>query len=364
MEALPLSALLSQALVAVTIEIDNEAEHRMPHRTTRHGFKGGAHAPWLVSMAMWENCMKFLLDEEIPVRELVRRARAVTNFRGIGRWGYITFRPDPKDRRPKPPGADLLVRATPAGRAAQEVWADLPGIIERRWQERFGEDKVGNLRKSLGAIERQFELDLPDCLPILGYGLFSKGRRYKPRTADKTVGDLPLHITLSRVLLGFALEYEDESELLLAISADVLRVLNEKGVRLRDLPEASGVSKEAISVAMGILRKQRLAVVEADPSGGRSKVVRLTAEGRDAQDKYRKLVERIEERWRGSFGIEAIRQLRASLEKLAGDGTADHSPLFRGLEPYPDGWRAEVPKPRTLPHYPMVLHRGGFPDGS
>jgi methyltransferase (TIGR00027 family) len=31
---LPLSALLSQALVAFTIEVDNECEHRIPHRTT------------------------------------------------------------------------------------------------------------------------------------------------------------------------------------------------------------------------------------------------------------------------------------------------------------------------------------------
>ena len=35
-----------------------------------------------------------------------------------------------------------------------------------------------------------------------------------------------------------------------------------------------------------------------------------------------------------------------------------------GLQPYPDGWRAKVRAPETLPHHPMVLHRGGFPDGS
>jgi hypothetical protein len=29
-----------------------------------------------------------------------------------------------------------------------------------------------------------------------------------------------------------------------------------------------------------------------------------------------------------------------------------------------DGWRAKVRRPTTLPHYRMVLHRGGFPDGS
>lgn len=28
------------------------------------------------------------------------------------------------------------------------------------------------------------------------------------------------------------------------------------------------------------------------------------------------------------------------------------------------GWRASVRKPDTLPRYPIVLHRGGFPDGS
>ena len=37
---------------------------------------------------------------------------------------------------------------------------------------------------------------------------------------------------------------------------------------------------------------------------------------------------------------------------------------MRGLEPYPDNWRADVRPPQALPHYPMVLHRGGFPDGS
>jgi hypothetical protein len=35
-----------------------------------------------------------------------------------------------------------------------------------------------------------------------------------------------------------------------------------------------------------------------------------------------------------------------------------------GLEPYPDNWRTDVRPPQMLPHFPMVLHRGGFPDGS
>ena len=49
--------------------------------------------------------------------------------------------------------------------------------------------------------------------------------------------------------------------------------------------------------------------------------------------------------------------------------------LSLGLEPYAGGWRASAPyvtrtqaviddPVSTLPHYPMVLHRGGWPDGS
>jgi hypothetical protein len=58
---LPLSALLSHALVAFTIEFDNEFERQMPHRTTRHGSsKGGGSGPWLASMVMWLKFMRFI----------------------------------------------------------------------------------------------------------------------------------------------------------------------------------------------------------------------------------------------------------------------------------------------------------------
>ena len=43
---LPLPTLLSQPLVAYTIEFDNEAEHRMPHRTTRYNDRGCGACGW------------------------------------------------------------------------------------------------------------------------------------------------------------------------------------------------------------------------------------------------------------------------------------------------------------------------------
>ena len=366
---LPLPTLLSHALVAFTIEFDNEFERQMPHRTTNHrSTAGSAPAPWLVSLVMWSNCMRFVDEQGVPVRELERRARTTTNLAGMQRWGYIVVGPDPADRRPKPPRSAWVVRATPAGRKAQAVWRPLFGTIEKRWQERFGKGESDQLRESLWALASQFDVELPECLPILKYGLFSRAQECEVQASARREDDgglhLPLPVLLSQVLLAFAIEFERESNLSLAISANVLRVLDEKGVRVRYLPLLTGVSKEAINMAMGILRKQRDAVIEADASGSRVKVARLTAKGRKAQDAYRRLLTIIEDRWQERHGQETIRLLRESLERLVGEPTAQESPLFRGLEPYPDGWRASARSPETLPHYPVVLHRGGFPDGS
>src|SRR5208282_3153372 len=137
----------------------------------------------------------------------------------------------------------------------------------------------------------RIDVELPDCLPILGHGLFSTAADLKPRAAtgrkDSTDSGLPLSTLLSRMLLAFAIEFERESDLSLAISANVVRVLDEKGVRVRDIPLLTGVSKEAISMALGFVQKKGIALVEPDPSGSRAKIARLTSKGRAAQDAYR-----------------------------------------------------------------------------
>lgn len=323
---LPLSALLSQTLVAFTIEFDNEAERLMPHRTTNHG-STGLHGPWLVSLAMYVNCMQFVNEEGITAAELARRARTSTNLNGMQRWGYINISPDKR------------IRATPAGRVAQEIWRSLFRVIEHRWEERFGTSEIDQLRESLRALVNHIDLDLPDCLPILGYGLFS---RAPDRKRTEPVGDLPLSALLSRALLSIAIEFEHESDLSLAIAANVLRVLDDKGIRLRDLPPITGVSTESIATAMGILRKKRLVAEE-------SRIVRLTPQGVEAQSAGARLLAAIEDRWQSQSLRDALERIVSRLEIAA---------LYR------EGWRSKVRQPETLPHYPMVLHRGGFPDGS
>jgi DNA-binding MarR family transcriptional regulator len=252
------------------------------------------------------------------------------------------------------------------------VWRPLTGVIEGRWASRFGEDEIAGLRESLRAIAAQLDPALPDCLPILGYGLFSApgdGPRPIPeprpdpgsRPATQPV-PLPdgLPALLSRVLLALAIEFERDSPLSLAICADVLRVLDADGVRVRDLPSLSGVSKQAICMAMGVLGKRGLAVTGPAPDGGRWRVARLTPKGRSAQNKYREWFGAVEDRWQARFGGPAISAVREALEQLAGN----RARLLAGLEPPADGWRASLRRPATLPHYPMVLHRGGFSDGS
>ncbi len=293
---LSIAALLSQTLVAFTIELDNEFEHRMPHRTTR---QSSGYGPWLASMAMYLTCMKFVGDEGVTVSELERLARTTTNLHGMQRWGYVVVEGGPDGKRSQGPnrravarpGRDWVVRPTLKGRMAREVWGPLFDVIEERWQARFGRDEIERLREALWALLSQMDVELPECLPILGYGLFSRGpaldRRVDGRAGSDPAVPMPLPVLLARVLLVFAMEFEDESEgelgISLAIGANVLRVLNEEGVRVRDLPQLSGVSKEAISMAMGILEKKGLAVVETE-TGARAKIARLTAKGVEAQD--------------------------------------------------------------------------------
>ena len=367
-ERLPLSALLSQTLVAFTIEFDNEAEHRMPHSTTEHGATAGSvpgarYAPWLVSMAMWWNCMRFVSDDGVTVRELERLARTGTNLDGMRRWGYIRIEPDTAGARSKKPRRDAVVRPTAAGRMAQEVWRPLCGVIEQRWDERFGKDTVNRLRDALQTLVSQFDTDLPDCMPILGYGLLTKISDEKERGATGK-DRMPLAALLAKTLVAFALEFERASEVSLAICANVLRVTGDEGVRVRDLARLSGVSKEAVAMASSFLEKKGYAAVKPEFSGSKVKALVLTPKGQILRTLYRELMPAIEGRWQTRFGENAIRTLRDVLEESGAGAPAKTSRLFEGLEPYPDGWRAAVRKPETLPHFPMVLHRGGYPDGS
>src|SRR5580658_3206144 len=135
-----LSALLSQVLVAFTVEFDNELERRMGMA----GYPGAR-----LSLVVWANVMRFVGEGAISVRELARRALAPDNqmkfvLGCLERWGFVVLQPDPSSDRGVPSGtqqpgrelrvgwgsgrgirADWMVRLTSKGHTASKIWPPL-----------------------------------------------------------------------------------------------------------------------------------------------------------------------------------------------------------------------------------------------
>ena len=131
---------------------------------------------------------------------------------------------------------------------------------------------------------------LPHYLPVVGYGLSAEAPPAAAPPPPKKPPRLDLSVLLSQVLLAFTLEFERESKVSLAIAQNALRVLDEDGVRVRDLPRLTGISKEAVSMSVGFLEKRGDVLIEPDPDSARGKVVKLTAPGRRSQESSRRLV--------------------------------------------------------------------------
>ena len=312
---------------------------------------------------MWSNVLRFVRDG-IAVGELsaaagLPKARVLSAVGGLERWRYVNIGSTNAKREgfgsARAIRDEWTVRLTPAGRRAEAIWPSLFGEIERRWEERFGAEESGELRSSLG----RFDLDLPEYLPIVAAadGMVAAVSPPAVRAGEH------LSALLSQALLAYTLDFERESELSLPLSANVVRVLDEDGMLVRDLPAAGGISKEAIAMALTFLAKT--GYVELDGTSAATKRARLTPKGRAAREQARAVHAGVEKQ----LGKDAAR-LRSSLERVLEQRDA----LARGLEPPAAGWRASKPylarteavleDPTRLPHYPMVLHRGGWPDGS
>ena len=120
-------------------------------------------------------------------------------------------------------------------------------------------------------------------------------------------------------------------------------------------------------MALTFLTKAGYVAVQG--SSAPTRRARLTAKGRAVQMGLRRQHAEVERAWRARFGASDVRQLRLSLETVLThrDVSRTASPpwwLARS-KPYRERTEALVEDPRAaLPHYPMVLHRGGWPDGS
>lgn len=319
-----LSALLSQVLVAFTVEFDNEFERRM-------GEAGDPGAR--LSLVAWANLMRFVVEGMVSVRELAARALAPDGsikfqLGCLERWGFVVLQPDPSSDRPAPSAmhrqsgrelragwgsgrgirADWRVRLTARGVKACEIWPPLFGEMEQRWERRFGKSEISRLRENLQGVADQLDAELPHGLPA-GW---LETAEFLPR-ARRDGGSLPLPTLLSQLLLTFRIEFDRESPAPLYLCANTLRVLGEKPIRLSEIPRLTGGSPETTDIGWQI---KPYVIVTSDPTASRGKVVRLSPLGLRVQQAYNRLIWEIEKRWEERFGEEAIGRLRESLEGL------------------------------------------------
>ena len=323
---------LSQLLVAFTIEFDDAFESRMPHRTARGPAAGSTRGPWLVSRAMWANFLRWIPDDGLLGYESLA---AVTNLAGLQRWGYLEVEGE-------------RARLKRGGVAANRIWARLTAEIEDRWRDRFGSEPVARLSSALAPLS---DRGLPWALPVVGHRGTSE--RLEGWSSSVRGADDELPTLLARALIAYARQHESRSDVPLHLSLNALRIAD--GVPSRDVPRLAGISREAATMSLGQLERQ--GYLKVGPT------VSLTERGAQTRDGQAAIAAEVERSWDAA--------VVAAADALLDDTDA----LRAGLQPHPEGWRAHPPylaqtkavvgDPRgALPHFPMVLHRGGYPDGS
>ncbi len=108
-------------------------------------------------------CFRFIRDEGMRLTELASLAGMAKQSVGelvddLVALGYVERTPDPADRRAK------LICLTERGKQAQGVGAGLFAEVERRWAERYGEERFAELRTLLEEIVAE---EAPHAVPEL-----------------------------------------------------------------------------------------------------------------------------------------------------------------------------------------------------
>jgi hypothetical protein len=348
---------LSAAFVAFVIEVDDALEARRPGR------KG----PWLTSLAMWRNCMQWVPPEGITVAELTAVARTPTDLHGMRRWRYLEVEGWARSASGPPP-LKAVVRPTGRGARVAAIWDEVPAEVEQRWGKRFAATEntgdaaggvgtaspVAELRAALVDLAEALDSGLPDTMPIVRHGWTTR-RDDEPerRPGSVPIEELGLDSLLARPLTAFALEYEATGKLSLALCANLLAVLDAEPTPLRELPDATGIQREQIDNAAGYLQRAGFAELVPIPGAKRGKALALTERGEDARTKAVRKEARLEATWEERHGP-VLGRVRETLATL--DVTIPEHP--------PGTWRAEAKELARLPRFPLVTHRGGFPDGA
>ncbi|WP_328528083.1 MarR family transcriptional regulator [Nocardioides sp. NBC_00368] len=90
----------------------------------------------------------------------------------------------------------------------------------------------------------------------------------------------------------------------------------EDGSRLVDLAEQAQVTKQTASMLVAALEREGLVERVPDPTDGRARLIRFTAEGQAAADRAREVVMGVEQEWNEHLGPELATALREALTSL------------------------------------------------
>jgi hypothetical protein len=149
---LPLSALLSQVLVAFAIDYESQAA---------------------ASLATSANVLRLIGDEGVPLDRLPPGADVTGSGRsGMERHGQIVVDRDPSNPIKK------LAHLTPSARHIRDAYSPMTAESERRWEQRYGQEVVHALRAALESIVTEIDEDLPH-FPAVAWigGRFAEMRR-------------------------------------------------------------------------------------------------------------------------------------------------------------------------------------------
>jgi hypothetical protein len=223
--------------------------------------------------------------------------------------------------------ADWRVVPTVKGAKAIEVWTPLVAVIDVRWRERFGSEAVERLCASLQAVVVQFEVELPHGLPV---GILVPQEHDFPPPTSRSMEGLSLPALLSQAVFEFAMDFDREAGVSLALCANAIRVLGCEPVPEAEIPRLTGSSPEMSGIGWQL---RPYVVVEADPEAARGKVVRLSPRGLEVQQKYHMLMGAIELEWQDQYGKRTVGNLRKALEAIREQRDGDRWRLSAGLVP-------------------------------
>jgi DNA-binding MarR family transcriptional regulator len=108
---------------------------------------------------------RFIREDALRLTDLASLARMTKQSIGeivddLAQLGYVERIPDPQDRRAK------LIRLTAKGVEAQTTGYALFGKLEERWAERYGEERMTQLRRLLEEIAAAED---PHAVPELSH---------------------------------------------------------------------------------------------------------------------------------------------------------------------------------------------------